>query len=73
MQPGAGRCCNVQARRCRACLVPILHMPLQTATPSLSSFFWLRQVMKNLGAILTAAGSSWEKVVKTTILLVRPG
>lgn len=27
------------------------------------------QVMKNLGAILTAAGSSWEKVVKTTILL----
>lgn len=28
------------------------------------------QVMKNLGAILTAAGSSYEKVVKTTILLV---
>lgn len=27
--------------------------------------------MKNLGAILTEAGSSWEKVVKTTILLVR--
>ena len=32
------------------------------------------QVMKNLGAILTAAGSGYEKVVKTTILLVRrPG
>lgn len=27
------------------------------------------QVMKNLGAILTAAGSSYNKVVKTTILL----
>lgn len=27
------------------------------------------QVMKNLGAILEEAGSSWEKVVKTTILL----
>lgn len=29
--------------------------------------------MKNLGAILTEAGSSWDKVVKTTILLVRAG
>lgn len=27
------------------------------------------QVMKNLGAILTAAGTSYDKVVKTTILL----
>lgn len=27
------------------------------------------QVMKNLGAILQAAGSSWEKVVKTTVFL----
>ncbi|KAL4428163.1 hypothetical protein ABPG75_002252 [Micractinium tetrahymenae] len=27
------------------------------------------QVMANLGAILEASGSSWEKVVKTTILL----
>lgn len=26
--------------------------------------------MKNLGAILAAAGSDWAKVVKTTILLV---
>ena len=25
--------------------------------------------MKNIGAILTAAGSDWSKVVKTTILL----
>ena len=29
------------------------------------------QVMANLGAILSAAGSDWSKVVKTTILLVR--
>ncbi|MGB3535471.1 MAG: RidA family protein [Microcoleaceae cyanobacterium] len=28
-----------------------------------------QQVMRNLGAILTAAGSSWEDVVKTTIFL----
>ncbi|KAL4858779.1 Reactive Intermediate Deaminase A [Chlorella vulgaris] len=28
------------------------------------------QVMKNMGAILEAAGSDWSKVVKTTILLV---
>lgn len=27
------------------------------------------QVLKNLSAILTAAGSSWEKVVKTTVYL----
>jgi 2-iminobutanoate/2-iminopropanoate deaminase len=27
------------------------------------------QVMKNLGAILTAAGTSYDKIVKTTILL----
>jgi 2-iminobutanoate/2-iminopropanoate deaminase len=27
------------------------------------------QVMKNLSAILAAAGSSWEKVVKTTVYL----
>lgn len=27
------------------------------------------QVMKNMGAILEASGTSWEKVVKTTILL----
>ena len=27
------------------------------------------QVLKNLGAILQAAGSSWEKVVKTTVFL----
>ena len=27
------------------------------------------QVMKNLSAILQAAGSSWEKVVKTTVYL----
>jgi len=27
--------------------------------------------MANLGAILEEAGSSWDKVVKTTILLVR--
>jgi len=27
------------------------------------------QVMKNLGAILEAGGSNWNKVVKTTILL----
>ena len=27
-------------------------------------FFLFFQVMKNLGAILTAAGSSWAKVVK---------
>lgn len=28
-----------------------------------------RQALKNIGAILTEAGSSYEKVVKTTILL----
>lgn len=28
-----------------------------------------RQALKNIGAILDAAGSSYEKVVKTTILL----
>lgn len=28
-----------------------------------------RQALKNIGAILTAASSSYEKVVKTTILL----
>lgn len=28
-----------------------------------------RQVMKNLGAVLTAAGSSFDRVVKTTIFL----
>lgn len=28
-----------------------------------------RQALKNIGAILAAAGSSYEKVVKTTILL----
>jgi 2-iminobutanoate/2-iminopropanoate deaminase len=27
------------------------------------------QVLKNLTAVLTAAGSSWEKVVKTTVYL----
>lgn len=27
------------------------------------------QVLKNLSAILTAAGSNWEKVVKTTVYL----
>src|SRR3954453_12913049 len=27
------------------------------------------QVLKNLSAILQAAGSSWEKVVKTTVFL----
>lgn len=27
------------------------------------------QVLKNLGAILQAAGSGWEKVVKTTVFL----
>jgi len=27
------------------------------------------QVLKNLGAILKAAGSSWEKVVKTSVFL----
>ena len=31
------------------------------------------QVMKNLEAILTAAGSDWTKVVKTTILLADMG
>ena len=31
------------------------------------------QVMANLGAILAASGSSWDKVVKTTILLVDMG
>lgn len=31
------------------------------------------QVMANMGAILEASGSSWEKVVKTTILLVDMG
>ena len=44
--------------------------PLQTkdfAAPHVAG--QTEQVMKNLGAILTAAGSSWEKVVKTTILL----
>ena len=29
------------------------------------------QVMKNLGAVLTAGGSSWDRVVKTTIFLAR--
>ncbi|MCM1981815.1 RidA family protein [Lyngbya confervoides] len=28
-----------------------------------------RQVMENLGAVLTAAGSSWDRVVKTTVFL----
>lgn len=31
----------------------------------------LFQVMKNVGAILEAAGSSWDKAVKTTILMAR--
>jgi 2-iminobutanoate/2-iminopropanoate deaminase len=31
------------------------------------------QVLKNLGAILQAAGSSWEKVVKTTVFLKNMG
>jgi reactive intermediate/imine deaminase len=31
------------------------------------------QVMKNLDAILTAAGSDWSKVVKTTVLLADMG
>ncbi len=31
------------------------------------------QVMKNIGAILAAAGSDWTKVVKTTILLADMG
>ena len=29
----------------------------------------MRQVMKNLGEVLKAAGSEWEKVVKCTIYL----
>lgn len=29
--------------------------------------------MKNIGAILTAAGSDWSKVVKTTVLLADMG
>ncbi len=29
------------------------------------------QVMKNLGAVLAAGGSSWDQVVKTTIYLAR--
>jgi len=29
------------------------------------------QVMKNLGAVLSAGGSSWDRVVKTTIFLAR--
>jgi 2-iminobutanoate/2-iminopropanoate deaminase len=30
-----------------------------------------RQAMKNLGRVLTAAGSSWDKVVKVNCFLVR--
>lgn len=43
--------------------------PGPVGLPSLFCCHITKQVMKNLGAILEEAGSSWEKVVKTTILL----
>lgn len=45
------------------------HHPQLNALASPPPLPW--QVMKNVGAILEAAGSSWDKVVKTTILMAR--
>ena len=33
----------------------------------------MKQVMENMTRVLTAAGTDWSRVVKTTVYLVRPG
>jgi 2-iminobutanoate/2-iminopropanoate deaminase len=51
-------------------------IPIDPATGNLISGgieLQTEQVLKNLSAILQAAGSSWEKVVKTTVFLKNMG
>jgi 2-iminobutanoate/2-iminopropanoate deaminase len=33
----------------------------------------IKQVMENITAVLKASGADWDRVVKTTVFLVRPG
>lgn len=55
----------------RYCRRRALLWPAWVNAPSKRAPCAFPQVMKNLGAILEEAGSSFDKVVKTTILLVR--